>query len=356
MTEQRVKRRNGQLQNQRVQILNRMGFHWEPRDELWYRNLRALKELRLRSGKFLVPISQPGLSRWCTNQRVMRIKGSLEDDRIKMLDAVGFDWNLHKKVNAHNHISKLIEFKKERGHCNVPAKWAGNRSLGAWVSIQRSQYKKGKLSSERIKKLENIGFVWDPISSAWEKSFSELEKFKKRFGHCRVKDSFKESLPLANWVSRMRRDFNKLLPEQRERLIALGFTPSVRESLKDNYMEQLAKFKKRFGHCNVPAKWKKNPKLAFWVYTIRHKRNALTKEDIAVLTKMKFDWDPLKTEWEVRFLELKKLFEKTGKTSVNTGKHKDLAQWATRQRKSKRNGTLNSDRIQLLTSIKFPWL
>jgi hypothetical protein len=42
----------------------------------------------------------------------------------------------------------------------VPLRWAENKQLGRWVGSQRSKYRKGKLSEDRIKRLEDIGFVW----------------------------------------------------------------------------------------------------------------------------------------------------------------------------------------------------
>ena len=35
-------------------------------------------------------------------------------------------------------------------------------ALGAWVGTQRTAYKAGKLSEERIRRLEAAGFVWEP--------------------------------------------------------------------------------------------------------------------------------------------------------------------------------------------------
>jgi len=54
----------------------------------------------------------------------------------------------------------LVEFKSRYNHCNVPQKDSEYRSLGLWVSAQRQRLKKGKLSTERINQLNDIGFKW----------------------------------------------------------------------------------------------------------------------------------------------------------------------------------------------------
>jgi hypothetical protein len=43
---------------------------------------------------------------------------------------------------------------------------------------QRQQYKNDLLSPERILKLNEIGFVWDPFEAQWLESFEELKKYK----------------------------------------------------------------------------------------------------------------------------------------------------------------------------------
>ena len=53
-------------------------------------------------------------------------------------------------------------YKKEYGHTNVPKGYKQNNlKLGRWVDNQRTQYKKGKLDSERVTKLDKLKFQWD---------------------------------------------------------------------------------------------------------------------------------------------------------------------------------------------------
>jgi hypothetical protein len=56
-------------------------------------------------------------------------------------------------------FSKLLQFHKREGNCLVKFKHIedGYR-LGGWVDKQRQR--KDSLSSERIKRLDALGFVW----------------------------------------------------------------------------------------------------------------------------------------------------------------------------------------------------
>ena len=42
------------------------------------------------------------------------------------------------------------------------------------------------MPADRKQRLDTIGFVWDPLESAWKEGFAALTAFKAREGHCRV--------------------------------------------------------------------------------------------------------------------------------------------------------------------------
>ena len=53
----------------------------------------------------------------------------------------------------------LTEYKEENGDVHVPVTFKyKDKNLGMWCNRQRTDYKKGRLSEERIKRLKEIGF------------------------------------------------------------------------------------------------------------------------------------------------------------------------------------------------------
>lgn len=87
----------------------------------------------------------------------------------------------------------LAEFKKRKGHCNVPKRFSEDPRLGNFVNHQKEEYKKfrdGKptaMTKERIEKLESIGFNWGGTKSQeqgyddqWNAKYGELEAYKER--------------------------------------------------------------------------------------------------------------------------------------------------------------------------------
>jgi hypothetical protein len=56
----------------------------------------------------------------------------------------------------------LVSYKKENNNDDPPSKFKTTESqaLGGWCKTQRREKKKNKLSSERIQRLDGIGFRW----------------------------------------------------------------------------------------------------------------------------------------------------------------------------------------------------
>ena len=79
---------------------------------------------------------------------------------------MGFQWNFSTS-NFEERFADLQQFKNEHGHCNVPAIYEKNKSLGYWCHTIRKM-KSGsrpnvgvyRLTDERIAKLEEMGFRW----------------------------------------------------------------------------------------------------------------------------------------------------------------------------------------------------
>jgi len=111
------------------------------------------------------------------------------------------------------------------GHCNVPDKWGENKKLSHWVGVQRRNYSKGKMNHERITRLNEIGFVWEPIDTSWSERFSELIKFNELNGHCHVPQRFAENPKLGRWAARQRASIKRRqLSNERARLLEeIGF-------------------------------------------------------------------------------------------------------------------------------------
>ena len=120
-------------------------------------------------------------------------------------------------------VSRLCLNSAREGHCCPPRRHVeGNFQLGDWVSVHR--YRKEFVPTERKRRLDAIGFVWDWRDYFWEQNFAALLKFKRREGHCRVPSIHREGdLKLGLWATTQRRKRKTMLAERRARLNKIGF-------------------------------------------------------------------------------------------------------------------------------------
>jgi superfamily II DNA or RNA helicase len=338
--------------------LNLLGFNWDPRAEQWEESFAALQKFRKRESHCRVPRSQQvdglKLGVWVRVQR--SIKDKLTPDQLKRLNSLGFSWDPHAELWEQN-FAALQKFHKCKGHCLVAAKHqVDGLTLGSWVSRQRSI--KDKLTPDQLKRLNSLGFSWDPHAELWEQNFAALQKFHKREGHCRVETGHKvDGLNLGVWVSRQRSIKDRLTPARIKRLNMLSFSWDLIAEQWEECFVALQKFRKRKGHCRVPeSHHAEGLKLGVWVGVQRSRKDRLTPSRIKRLNLLGFSWDPIAEYWEGNFAALQKFHKREGHCRV-PGSHQvdglKLGKWVIAQRWKK--DRISPDRLKRLNSLGFVW-
>lgn len=277
----------------------------------------------------------PDLAYWVSRMRIIYKKIQKEkaqgrknqhymltDDRIALLESIGFEWVVRKnKPKAwEQRFEELKEFKQEFGHCRVPRAYEKDPSLGEWCHGQRKDYanKAPIMMEERVHKLNAIGFEWHVerfgvSKMSWEDRFDQLVEFRRKNGDCNVPrpptrwemKKEKESVgdgedqtdpsvagrdtvscqerSFRRWVQKQRSDYQlwkqgKTCPLDRSRikkLEGIGFTwgkerdPSFHHRVDpetwNQHLEELRQYKDNYGDCNVPQMWTENKSLGCWV-------------------------------------------------------------------------------------------
>jgi superfamily II DNA or RNA helicase len=201
----------------------------------------------------------------------------------------------------------------------------------------------------------------DRLGTTWGERYGELQRYKERFGDCNVPDNYEENPQLGTWVGKQRalRNAGKLSAGREARLDALGFIWDARTSNWEAMLAQLRQHRRENGHCDVPARCKKNPELAQWVQEQRHQQNTgrMAEDRKAQLDELGFVWAPHEVAWESNFGELKKFHEENGHCNVPQGwaGNPQLASWVAIQRMGKRKGRLSPEQEAKLNSLAFVW-
>ena len=132
------------------------------------------------------------------------------------------------EVKWEESFKALIAYKAEFGDCLVPLRFTyQGLNLGRWVFTQRRT--KEILSAERIKRLDDLGFVWVPHAQQWEKNYNALVAYKAEFGDCLVPQGLTyQGTKLGSCVGTQRKTKEKLSSERIQRIDDLGFVWRVR--------------------------------------------------------------------------------------------------------------------------------
>jgi len=176
-------------------------------------------------------------------------------------------------------LSDLKAYKAKYGNCLVPRSFADNLQLASWVAEQRKQYRLRKLNKpsnitvERIRMLDELGFIWQAQSAAWNRHLNDLRSYKEVYGDCMVPLNCTKYPQLGLWVKEQRRHrsyFVKgrkshMTKERAEILESVGFCWESHESTWWDRFQDLKDYKEEFGDCCVPHRYAPNQQLSTWV-------------------------------------------------------------------------------------------
>jgi uncharacterized protein YbgA (DUF1722 family) len=183
-----------------------------------------------------------------SKQRKLHTKNKIRLDRKVLLDELDFVWSLEIADNNdkqwRQQYEKLVEFKRNYGHCFVPTRYEQDNSLGRWVSDQRRGFHtKNEMRLDRKDLLDKIEFVRrvdiaDKNAKSWQQQYEKLVEFKRKNGHCIVPQVYEQDKSLGNWVSNQRsfHTKNKMREYRKKQLDEVDFVWRV--EIVDNLEKQ----------------------------------------------------------------------------------------------------------------------
>eukprot|EP00978_Attheya_sp_CCMP212_P005857 scaffold13069_cov32-Attheya_sp.AAC.1 len=128
-------------------------------DKKWNLQYEKLVEFKRKNGHCLVPQAykeDKTLGLWARTQQVFHRKNKMRQNQKDLLNVLGFVWSVidinelqarteartkHNKKWANTvwnmQYAKLVEFKRNNGHCIVTRGYKEDKPLGRWVHAQR---------------------------------------------------------------------------------------------------------------------------------------------------------------------------------------------------------------------------
>ncbi len=346
LSSQRQKYRTGKLLLQRKKKLESLGIVWDTLEqcwEEWYRRAEVYYQSRGNLCLFSQRDGQSpgGLGAWLSRQRSDYWQEQLSHERIQRLEKIGMIWNVREKEWGTMH-RRALEFYQQHGHLRV-SKTRGvseDYQLGQWLSTQRKSYQTGTnplFTGERIRKLEEIGMVWDASvdpQAVWEEWYCAAEKFYQEHGHLSPSKG-----RLRTWIlsqrGAKRGKRGCLSPEKVRRLEQIGMVWSPMEE-KWNRMYRYAKeYYQVHRMLNIPCSYvtEEGEPLGQWIVGQRSGyksllaglhgggRNVITPEHAEQLNRIGMIWDAStltsRTSYQEKVLlyYLKQICKDAGKVS-----------------------------------------
>ena len=344
-----------------VRLVEKTSARWE----FWF---GLLEEYAAEHGQACPPIifsvGDNRLGVWVAKQRSHRNKGKLSQDRQQQLEELpGWKWNPRDDLWEEG-FARLQDYVATSGTALVPKDCTFNGfQVGAWVTTQRSAYKKKELPAERIHRLEALsGWTWNTRNDKWPFWYGQLKKYVAEHGHTRLAALEKyDGLRLGQWVAQQRYHRNKgNLDPARVRLLE-EFPDWIWDAVTDQWEEgfrHLQEYVQQQGDALVSQSFRSADgyKLGQWVTIQRtvYRDGETSKDRQSRLEALPdWSWGPRDSRWDYWYSALEDYVRVNGSARVprsdrSSSKADQLANWVQTQRTWYAKGSLRPDRATRL--------
>lgn len=165
--------RGQRLTDDEIEKLNSIGMQWRSNrpENTWNNWYEIAMEYRREFGDLKVSLDYTTdngekLGIWIRDQRQKHNTPTptnrLTLEQIEKLEEIGMVWNMVDKKREEWYEAVQI-YRETFGDLKVDRTYVTpeGKKLGLWINQKRAKYKKGKLTDEQIKKLEDMGMIWD---------------------------------------------------------------------------------------------------------------------------------------------------------------------------------------------------
>lgn len=109
-------------------------------------------------------------------------------------------------------------------------------NLGQWISNLRRNYKKGRISQEKIDQLNSIGMVWDAYTTRWNKKYNLAKQYSQQHGNLLIPNRREvNNVSIGKWIHDQRQgykgiDNRKITKEKVDKLNSIGMVWNAKQS------------------------------------------------------------------------------------------------------------------------------
>eukprot|EP00592_Proboscia_alata_P006749 CAMPEP_0194356292 /NCGR_PEP_ID=MMETSP0174-20130528/3995_1 /TAXON_ID=216777 /ORGANISM="Proboscia alata, Strain PI-D3" /LENGTH=969 /DNA_ID=CAMNT_0039125843 /DNA_START=231 /DNA_END=3140 /DNA_ORIENTATION=+ len=307
------KRTNGHKQA----VFSRYKVQMEREDPNWSDRFKELEEFYIKNKNHSVPLTNPLLYEWVTEQRECYDKGEMAPKRVKLLNGINLPWTKNTKflgtvnlgmIEGTGNLEKNLALASSNLHSTNSNEVSEEKPC---LAIEITSMRKGSR----------------PIYKRWDDMFHELEVYYEENGHSMVPSNYPKDIKLANWVARQRKEYvgwkrhsgySTMTESRFQKLESINFVWDSKAKLSldgegmrrdgkhqntkwDSMFEQLESYTMKNGNTMVPHKHMQNPKLGHWVARQRKEYMAWKRSKYTTMTEYRFEkLDSIGFVWDAK--------------------------------------------------------
>ena len=319
-------------------------------------------------------------------------KGPHFSDHFQIIDETKDCRMLFQKLQANlssaweTYYIAAKQWYQENGNLRIPKSYVTSTglTLGNWIQTQRRVYSgtvTGNLTEEKVRKLNEIGMIWDAKDHSWNEALTELQVYYKEHGNLDIKARYETAngFKLGRWISNLRTKVKTkgldqtLTKEQQEQLTSLGMIWDRNTEKWEEYFKAAENYYKTYGNLEVMTQYvtEDGIPLGRWLANINRqdsgensRRAPLSAEQLERLSSIGFKLEKKTArQWNEKYALARNYYEIHGNLniplsySVNGVK---LGRWISNIRSKRKHPdssgmVLGEERIKQLDSIGMDW-
>lgn len=339
---------------------------WQVTDT-WGRMYEKVKKWVDENNKIPAPCNKPTnnenfLGNWCHKMRQNYKLKKLADNKVNLLNQIKhWYWN-QNEIFDKKYAVLMLWINNNNTIPSSNAKNSHSKRLGVWCNSQRQKFKKNKLSTREIKKLEQIPCWYWIKEDKFDTNVGNLNKWIEENNKLPSRENSNElGKYLSRWCQRIKQKYhnNKL---SNKCIKKLELIPGWHWKQPDNFTKIFNELQSWVNNNHkIPSYYAGNiieKKLASWCSGQRqkYKKNKLDKDSIEKLTSINgWYWEKEKYDFDDKYAILLHWVEKNNKLPSSNCKNineRKLGIWCNQLRQKYKNKRLSEDEIKKLEKIK----
>ena len=212
-----LRQKKDELTEEQISRLDKIGMVWDTEQYKFDNGYIYAQRYYRKNGRLDPPVAyvtEDGfkLGLWLEQKRRQYKKGTLSDEYVRKLEALGILWRPTKDL-WQQMFEEAKKYHDGSSDLLVPKDYltSNGKKLEAWLVKQRRDRAEGKLSEDKVHQLDSIGMVWDISEHKWNMNYEALKKYFTLNDTTDLPyDHVDENgLQLYEWLKRQKRQYIK---------------------------------------------------------------------------------------------------------------------------------------------------